>query len=139
MTSRILSLARMIQSRTAAATRSVPAALSEPLKVLFGTTPCEDAAEDNEANHADRREHEEPAAEQAPGLFAALVRGPAAAGPAAAANTPWNAREERKASIRDYYHRAIAEGREAAANNDRVLRNPDLSVPDGERYLYIAQ
>eukprot|EP00536_Pseudo-nitzschia_multiseries_P013555 jgi/Psemu1/310072/fgenesh1_kg.588_\ len=145
MTSKLISLARILQSKTAVASRAAPAALADPLRKLFGTRATsedEDPEEDANANangDANQRGPDEP---QAPrGLHSAVIMANASA-PVAARVGPIAspaAREELRESIRDYYHRATAKGREASAANDRILEHPDLSIPFGDRALCVAQ
>uniref|UniRef100_A0A7S4AE43 Uncharacterized protein n=1 Tax=Pseudo-nitzschia australis TaxID=44445 RepID=A0A7S4AE43_9STRA len=168
MTSRLISFARILQSKTAVATRSAPAALAESLKKTFGsaaastnpddqeveaeeeansngdtTTDDQNSRGNNEPTQPELARATDEGTNQGPGLFSALLgtRGPpgrvAASGPIA---SPW-AREELRESIRGYYHRAVAESREREANaaNRQIIEDPDLSVPVGDRYLYVAQ
>lgn len=169
MTSRLISFARILQSKTAVATRSAPAALANSLKKTFGSSTAStntdeqelEAEEEANSNIDDQNsgnEQTQPQPEltrasegttdedtnQGPGLFSALLGVQqadrvASSGPIA---SPW-AREELRESIRGYYHRAVAEGRKREANasaaNHQILEDPDLSVPVGDRYLYVAQ
>mmetsp|Transcript_3805 Transcript_3805/g.9194 ORF Transcript_3805/g.9194 Transcript_3805/m.9194 type:complete len:149 (+) Transcript_3805:236-682(+) len=148
MTSKLISLARVLQTKTAAASRSAPAAITEPIKKLLGVrAPSDEEGEDDNANNNanDKENHQQCPDElrsRTGGLLSAVLARDAIAATATNAggpiSSPW-AREERREAVRDYYHRAIVEGREEGAANERILEDPDLSIPVGDQYLYYAQ
>jgi len=180
MTSKLVSVARVLFLSRTAALRSAPAAIVGPLHRIFGGGADENNENENEneneqqMDNADDGDEKEAVVEQLTtattttleeqeqeqnnkGIFAALVaraEATVAGGPRPAAAefqrgggpiaNPF-ARHELRESVKEYYRTAIMAGRNTTATtspdiavNDQVTE-PDLSIPVGDEFLYLAQ
>ena len=147
MSSKLISIARVVFLSKAAAARSAPAAIVGPLQRIFGSAEHEEENEDEQ----EQQEHEENGAvlestsssvANESSIFSALVvaaRAEAtnrATSAAAPIDTPF-AKRELQDFQKDYYRRAIAN---AQAEDPDLSEDMDLSIPVGDDdYLYLAQ
>ncbi len=143
MTSKLASLAKVVFSAKMAAARSAPAAIVGPLQNIF----CRAEATEEEES-AENQRHEvilessdigesSPEANNSGILSGIVVRAEAMTSARLAASpidTP-HARQELREFQQDYYRRQIA----TPDQQVDYVEDPDLSVPVGDEYLYLAQ
>ena len=144
MSSKLVSLARVAFLSKATAARSAPAAIVGPLRRIFGDG--ENIEEEEQQQHEHEQQQRTPdegtpderLAAESPatgGIFTAMA---ARAETAAAGGAPVDgpaARRELRDFQAGYYRRVLA----AEPPSDPAVDDPDLSVPVGDEYLYLAQ
>ncbi len=141
MSSKLASLAKVVYSKAVVA-RSAPAAVLGPLQKIFGSATPEIVEEESEqqqqeeiletsSSFANERTGQEG------GILSALVE--RAASSMSTVPTPIEspfARQELREFQHDYYRRATATNE---TQQQEYLQDPDLSVPVGDDYIYLAQ
>ena len=139
MSSKLASLAKVIYSKAAVA-RSAPAAIVGPLQKIFGSAPPEIVEEESEQ----QRQEEILEVSSSPfvngqeaGILSALVqRAASSMSPTVMPIDSPFARQELREFQQDYYRRATATNE---SHQQEYVQDPDLSVPVGDEYLYLAQ
>ena len=139
MSSKLASLAKVIYSKAAVA-RSAPAAIVGPLQKIFGSAAPEIVEEESEQQ---REEFLEVSSSSSPfygqdaGILSALVeRAASSMSPTVMPIESPFARQELREFQQDYYRRATATNE---TEQQEYVQDPDLSVPVGDEYLYLAQ
>lgn len=137
--SKLASIAKVVYNAKVAAARSAPAAIVGPLQNIF----CPAAKQqEEEVEEKQQQQQEEVLLESIDeSILSELAQTVTnSARLAATANTPIEnpfAKQELRAFQQDYYRRQVV----VPAHQQRTdyVENPDLSVPVGEEYLYLAQ
>jgi hypothetical protein len=141
-------MAKVVFSSKTAAARS--AAIVGPLQKIFGNRGAEDEEHLEEEEQQQQEQQSEAvlessgvettssvAASATNSVFSALVaRAEASATVSAPVDTPF-ARRELREFQQDYYRRAIVGNQNEAT--EAADEEPDLSIPVGDEYLYLAQ
>jgi len=158
MSSKLVSLARVVFLSKAAAARSAPAAIAGPLRrFLVGDDDVDVDVDGNEEQQQQQQRTEEESLDEriaaasandvddgeaipaaSPGIFAAMA---ARATTAVAGEAPVDgpmARRELREFQASYYRRALA-ATSSPSPLDHHDDAPDLSIPVGDEHLYLAQ
>ena len=140
MSSKLASLAKVIYSKAAVA-RSAPAAIVGPLQKIFGSAAPEIVEEESEQQQEEILEVSSSSSpfvnSQEAGILSALVeRASSSMSPTVMPIESPFARQELREFQQDYYRRATATNE---SHQQEYVQDPDLSVPVGDEYLYLAQ